>query len=77
MVDALRMEAGVEAFYDWQGGLVWLRIDGEPEAEAVRRLVRSHGGGHATLVRAPPGRCAPRCRCSSRSRRRSPRCRRG
>ena len=54
MVYALRMEAAVEAFYDWQGGLIWLRIDGEPEAEAVRRLVKSHGGGHATLVRASP-----------------------
>jgi glycolate oxidase FAD binding subunit len=52
MVYALRMEAAVEAFYDWQGGLIWLRIDGEPEAEAVRRLVKIHGGGHATLVRA-------------------------
>ena len=54
MVYALRMEAAVEAFYDWQGGLIWLRIDGEPEAGAVRRLVASHGGGHATLVRASP-----------------------
>ncbi|RVD47163.1 2-hydroxy-acid oxidase, partial [Mesorhizobium sp. M2D.F.Ca.ET.140.01.1.1] len=24
MVMALRMQAAVEAFYDWQGGLVWL-----------------------------------------------------
>jgi glycolate oxidase FAD binding subunit len=52
MVYALRMEAAVEAFYDWQGGLIWLRIDGAPEADTVRRLVASHGGGHATLVRA-------------------------
>ena len=54
MVYALRMEAAVEAFYDWQGGLIWLRIEGEPEAAALRRLVASHGGGHATLVRASP-----------------------
>jgi len=54
MVYALRMEAAVEAFYDWQGGLIWLRIDGEPEAEAVRRLTKFHGGGHAKLVRASP-----------------------
>ena len=52
MVLALRMEAGAEAFYDWQGGLVWLRMEAEPEAEAVRRLVRQFGGGHATLMRA-------------------------
>ena len=51
-VYALRMEAAVEAFYDWQGGLIWLRIDGEPEAERCAGWSRSHGGGHATLVRA-------------------------
>ncbi|CAG0951164.1 MAG: glycolate oxidase subunit GlcE [Rhizobiaceae bacterium] len=51
---ALRMEAGVDAFYDWQGGLVWLRMEADPEAEAVRRLLRRFGGGHATLVRAEP-----------------------
>ena len=54
MVYALRMEAAVEAFYDWQGGLIWLRIDGEPEADVVRRLTKFHGGGHAKLVRASP-----------------------
>ena len=53
-VYALRMGAAAEAFYDWQGGLVWLKMDADPEAEAVRRLVRAHGGGHATLVRAAP-----------------------
>jgi glycolate oxidase FAD binding subunit len=54
MVYALRMEAAVEAYYDWQGGLVWLRLDSDAEADTVRRLVRAHGGGHATLVRAAP-----------------------
>ena len=57
MVMALRMEAAVDAFYDWQGGLVWLRMEagGEAgaEAQALRRVVAAHGGGHATLVRAP------------------------
>ncbi len=52
MVMALRMEAAADAFYDWQGGLVWLRLDGDSEAAALRRLVRQFGGGHATLVRA-------------------------
>lgn len=52
MVAALRMEAGVAAFYDWQGGLIWLRMEADPEAELVRRLVKTFGGGHATLVRA-------------------------
>ncbi|HHZ10538.1 MAG TPA: FAD-binding protein [Rhizobiales bacterium] len=53
-VFALRMEAGADAFYDWQGGLVWLRMEADPEAEAVRRLLKRFGGGHATLVRAEP-----------------------
>ncbi|RFC67046.1 MULTISPECIES: glycolate oxidase subunit GlcE [Mesorhizobium] len=49
----LRQNVPASAFYDWQGGLVWLRMEhGEPEAERVRALVRAHGGGHATLVRA-------------------------
>lgn len=52
LVAALRMQAAVDAFYDWQGGLVWLRMEGDAEAEAIRGLVRAHGGGHATLVRA-------------------------
>lgn len=51
-VAELRLHAAVDAFYDWQGGLVWLRIDGAPEAEVVRALVKKHGSGHATLIRA-------------------------
>ncbi|MCV0395333.1 MAG: glycolate oxidase subunit GlcE [Rhizobiaceae bacterium] len=55
MVMALRMEAAVDCFYDWQGGLVWLSMeDGEPHADELRRLIAAHGGGHATLVRAAP-----------------------
>ncbi len=53
LVASLRMGAAVDAFYDWQGGLVWLRMEGDPEAAAVRALVAKYGGGHATLVRAP------------------------
>lgn len=43
-----------DAFYDWQGGLVWLRINDADDAVAatVRGAVASHGGGHALLVRA-------------------------
>lgn len=53
MVMALRMRAAADVFYDWQGGLIWVRIDGDPEAELIRALVAEHGGGHATLIRAP------------------------
>ncbi|PHP66235.1 glycolate oxidase subunit GlcE [Zhengella mangrovi] len=52
-VMALRMQVGATAFYDWQGGLVWLRLEtGDPEDQAVRAAVARFGGGHATLVRA-------------------------
>ncbi|MCF3641489.1 FAD-binding protein [Rhizobium sp. TRM95111] len=53
LVAALRLEAGIDAFYDWQGGLVWLRMEADPEAGLVRRYIKALGGGHATLVRAP------------------------
>lgn len=54
-VMALRMGAAADAFYDWQGGLVWLRMEaGASEAAALRALLAAHGGGHATLVRASP-----------------------
>jgi len=52
MVDALRREAPVNTFYDWQGGLIWLMMEADPEAETLRSLISKHGGGHATLVRA-------------------------
>ncbi|GGF96993.1 2-hydroxy-acid oxidase [Rhizobium wenxiniae] len=52
LVSALRLEAGIDAFYDWQGGLVWMRMEADPEAELVRRYIRALGGGHATLIRA-------------------------
>ncbi|TIX67886.1 MAG: FAD-binding protein [Mesorhizobium sp.] len=55
MVMALRMQAAVDAFHDWQGGLVWLSMrENDPEADLLRGLIRKHGGGHATLVRAAP-----------------------
>ncbi|MFT4184568.1 MAG: 2-hydroxy-acid oxidase, partial [Rhizobium sp.] len=54
LVAALRLEAGVDAYYDWQGGLVWMRMEAEPEGDLVRRYVHALGGGHATLLRAAP-----------------------
>jgi glycolate oxidase FAD binding subunit len=43
-----------QMFYDWGGGLVWVAMPFENEADAgsVRRAVEELGG-HATLVRAP------------------------
>jgi glycolate oxidase FAD binding subunit len=52
LVVGLRLQAGIDAFYDWQGGLVWMQMEGEPEAEMVRAGIKALGGGHATLIRA-------------------------
>ena len=52
LLAALRLETGVDAFYDWQGGRVWLRMEADPEAETIRRYIKLLGGGHARLVRA-------------------------
>jgi glycolate oxidase FAD binding subunit len=52
MVDALRRQAGLSAFYDWQGGLAWLRMEHGAEAGALRAMMARFGSGHATLVRA-------------------------
>lgn len=50
---------GGEVALDWGGGLLWLLL---PQAQAetadggastIRRALAAHGGGHATLVRAP------------------------
>ena len=52
LVAALRLETGVDAFYDWQGGRVWLRMEADPEAALIRRFIKALGGGHARLIRA-------------------------
>ncbi len=52
LVAALRTRTNVDAFYDWQGGLVWLRMLADAEPDLLRRTIRDVGGGHATLVRA-------------------------
>lgn len=54
LVAALRLEAGVDAFYDWQGGLAWLRMEAEPDGALLRAYIAKSGGGHATLMRAKP-----------------------
>ena len=53
-VEAIRRTRDVEAFYDWGGGLVWVAMPFENEADSssIRRAV-AEIGGHATLIRAP------------------------
>jgi glycolate oxidase FAD binding subunit len=51
ILSALRLQTGVDGYLDWQGGLLWLRMEADAEAELVRDLVRQ-SGGHATLMRA-------------------------
>lgn len=50
----LRRQAAAELYYDWAGGLIWIRMHDDPEADLVRGLVARFGGGHATLLRASP-----------------------
>lgn len=52
LVAALRLEAGIDAFYDWQGGLVWMQMEAGIEADLLSRHIRTLGGGHSTLIRA-------------------------
>ena len=52
VVADIRLKAGVDAFYDWQGGLIWMRMESGPEAAPLRAIIKQHGGGHATLIRA-------------------------
>jgi glycolate oxidase FAD binding subunit len=52
VIMSLRMQTAIDAFYDWQGGLVWMRMEDDPEAALVRETIVRFGGGHATLVRA-------------------------
>ena len=45
-----------EYFFDWGGGLLWLAIAASAAgagAGVLRTAITAHGGGHATLVRAP------------------------
>jgi glycolate oxidase FAD binding subunit len=52
LLAALRLETGVNAFFDWQGGLVWMQMEAEAEADLVRGYLKKLGGGHAELIRA-------------------------
>lgn len=53
IVEAIRNSTSADAFYDWQGGLIWLQMnEGDALADLVRSHLQANGGGHATLIRA-------------------------
>ncbi|MBO0345827.1 FAD-binding protein [Roseibium limicola] len=52
-VDALRKRFDVKVFYDWSGGLIWIRCeDGALHETEIRQGLAAVGGGHAMLIRA-------------------------
>lgn len=53
LVAKLGETTDVDAYYDWQGGLVWISLKSDHHAGELRQLITSLGGGHATLIRAP------------------------
>lgn len=56
LVSLLQNQCDVNAYYDWQGGLVWLSMDSDAQARThailIRDSIKQLGGGHATLIRA-------------------------
>ncbi len=52
LLSALRLQTGVNGFFDWQGGLLWLQMEGDAEADMIRSFIAHLGSGHATLLRA-------------------------
>ena len=50
LVAELDKNSDIDAFYDWQGGLVWIAINSPENSDAVRQAVQKIGGGYATLL---------------------------
>lgn len=50
VVAELHNNSDVDAFYDWQGGLVWIAVNSAENGGAVRQAVQKIGGGYATLL---------------------------
>jgi glycolate oxidase FAD binding subunit len=58
VVERLRGQHAIRAFYDWSGGLVWIEAAGPADdglAGPIRAAVAASGGGHATLMRGSAG----------------------
>lgn len=57
VADLRRTWPDLHCLYDWGGGLVWLALPpttgGDGGAAIIRQAIAAHGGGHATLIRAP------------------------
>ena len=56
IVGAIESDLSGAWLYDWGGGLLWYAPEGgavDAGAAIVRGALAAHGGGHATLVRAP------------------------
>jgi glycolate oxidase FAD binding subunit len=54
---ALTERHAIRYYYDWSGGLIWIDVEeGSRDglAREIRVAVAMAGGGHATLMRAPP-----------------------
>src|SRR5690606_2241169 len=51
-VMALRMKFAADAYYDWQGGLVWLCLEKDVHHTEIREELALRGGGNAMLLRA-------------------------
>lgn len=54
-VAAIKRHAMASAFYDWQGGLVWLETTSSVDGNTIRVEAARAGGGHARLVRPAGG----------------------
>jgi glycolate oxidase FAD binding subunit len=57
VVAALGARKAIRHYYDWSGGLIWIDVEGggrDGLAREIRVAVAMAGGGHATLMRAPP-----------------------
>ena len=53
VITAITAQTAIRFFCDWAGGLILLSGAGEGLHQIVRSAVEAHGGGHASLLRAP------------------------